>query len=74
MRDELKALFDTCLFRIAPVEQIVLESLDGSVPSLRGPNNSLVRMATRRVPNIPRNESWKQTQSDAMLSDAQLAA
>jgi hypothetical protein len=43
------------------------------MPSLRGPNNSVVRMATRRVPNIPRNESWKQTQSDAMLSVAQLA-
>jgi hypothetical protein len=69
----ITALFDTCLFEIAPVERLILESLDGSVPSLRGPKNSIVRIATRHAPNIPKNESWKQDQSDAVPHIAQLA-
>jgi hypothetical protein len=74
MNDEpFTALLDTCSFRNAPTSEIVLESLDGSVPSLSGPKNSLVRMATRRMPRIPENEFWKQAQSNAMASIAQLA-
>jgi hypothetical protein len=70
----ITALFDTCLFEIAPVEEFILESLDGSVPSLRGPKNSIVRIATRPAPNIPQNELWKQAQSDAIPHIAQLVS
>jgi hypothetical protein len=69
----ITALFDTCLFEIAPVEELILESLDGSVPSLRGPKNSIVRIVTRPAPNIPKNELWKQAQSAAIPRIAQLA-
>jgi hypothetical protein len=67
------ALLDTCSFRNAPSDEIVLESLDGSVPSLSGPRNSLVRMVMRRGPRIPKNEGWRQIQSTAMPSIARLA-
>jgi hypothetical protein len=67
------ALLDTCSVRNAPSDEIVLESLDGSAPSLSGPRNSLVRMVTRRMPLIPENEHWRQIQSDAMPGIAQLA-
>jgi hypothetical protein len=73
MNDNVKALLDTCSFRNAPAQQVVFESLDGSVPSMRGARNSVARLATRLVPNIPRNESWKRDQSEAMPGVAQLA-
>jgi predicted nucleic acid-binding protein len=66
--DCVTALFDTCLFQDSPGHETVLESLDGSVPSLRGPHNSLVKMVTRRVP-----KRWNQAQSDALLAIAQFA-
>ena len=67
------ALLDTCLFRIAPAQEVVFESLDGWVPSLRGPRNSVARLATRHLPNIPDNERWKRAQSEAMPRIAQSA-
>ena len=73
MNDPVKVLIDTCLFRIAPAEQLVLEYRDGVKPSLWGPNNSFVGIATRSEPKIPINEVWKRAQSDAMRSIGQLA-
>ena len=68
------ALLDTCLFEISPAQEVVLESLDGSMPSLRGPRNSLARLVTRRLPkNIPDNERWKLAQSEAMHGVAESA-
>ena len=69
----ITALMDTCLFRIAPAQEVVLESLDGSVPLLHGAKNSVSRLATRHLPNIPDNELWKRTQSEAMSGIAQSA-
>jgi hypothetical protein len=62
------ALFDTCLLRESPGQELVWQSLDGSVPSLHGPRNSLVREVIRRVP-----KRWNQTQSDALFNIAKLA-
>src|SRR5260370_24209475 len=67
------ALLDTCLFRIAPAQEVVFESLDGSIPSLRGPRNSLAQLVTRNVPNISDNEGWKRAQSESMPSVVQSA-
>jgi predicted nucleic acid-binding protein len=67
------ALFDTCLFRISPFEEVVLRPLDGSVPSLLGPRNSSVEIVTRQVVNIPSDQHWKQAQSDAMIAVAKWA-
>jgi|SRR5579862_2650217 len=67
------ALLDTCLFRIAPAQEVVFESLDGTVPSVRGPRNSVARLTKRHLPSIPGNELWKRAQSEAMVGIAQSA-
>jgi hypothetical protein len=67
------ALFDTCAVRDSPAEAVWLELVDGSVPSLRGPRNSIVKMTTRSTPKIPNNERFKREQSDAMISVGNLA-
>jgi hypothetical protein len=68
------ALLDTCLFRIAPAQEVVFESRDGSIPSLRGPQNSVAQLVKRDLPKkIPDNERWKRAQSEGMPRIAELA-
>ena len=67
------ALLDTCLFRIAPAQEVVFESLDGSYRRCAAQETPLRRLATRHLPNIPDNERWKRAQSEAMPGIAQSA-